>query len=162
MSFESNETLLAFLPDGFAFELCSEGEAWWREAAQALEWGKLMTIDYGATIDELVSPERKDGTLRGYYHHHLTTDLLANPGEQDLTAHVNFTALITAGEKGGLETEKFETQAQFLTKIAAQGRYGKSIEQWSSSRARQFQTLTHPEHLGRSFRVLVQSRNGMA
>ena len=80
-------------------------------------------------------------------------------GEQDITAHVNFTAIRAAGESAGLKTEAFLTQAQFLTGIAArtwedEGAFGK----WTAERTRQFQTLTHPEHLGRAFRVLVQSR----
>jgi SAM-dependent MidA family methyltransferase len=117
-----------------------------------------MTIDYGMTADEFVLPERKEGSLRGYYRHHPTSDLLANPGEQDLTAHVNFSALIAAGEASGLKTVKFETQAQFLTKIFSQAWKGETTASWDAARARQFQTLTHPEHLGRSFRLLVQSR----
>lgn len=157
--FESDENLLSVLPDDFTIERCHEAEAWWQNAAYALERGKLMTIDYGMTTHELIWPERKDGTLRGYYCHHPTGDLLANPGEQDLTAHVNFSELIATGERNGLKTETFETQAQFLTRIVARAWKGENVESWSSSRARQFQTLTHPEHLGRSFRVLVQSRD---
>jgi SAM-dependent MidA family methyltransferase len=160
--FERDQNLAAVLPNGFIFESCPEAEAWWQDAARALERGKLMTIDYGLTADELISPERKDGTLRGYYRHHATSELLAHPGKQDLTAHVNFSALIEIGEANGLNTEKFETQSQFLTKIAMEAWIGESAHQPNASRARQFQTLTHPEHLGRSFRVLVQSRNQRA
>src|SRR6185369_5470914 len=116
LPFESNDRLLAVLPDGFTFETCPEAELWWQDAARALERGKLITIDYGMTMDQLISPERKDGTLRGYYRHHPTSDLLANPGDKDLTAHVNFSALIAAGEASGLITETYETQARFLTK----------------------------------------------
>jgi SAM-dependent MidA family methyltransferase len=148
----------AVLPDGFTIELGHEAEKWWRRAAQALELGKLITIDYGMTKEELLTPERKDGTLRAYHRHHPTSDLLANPGEQDLTAHVNFSALIAAGEASGLNTETFEMQAQFLTKIAARMWKDDAFEQPRPSHKRQFQTLTHPEHLGRSFRVLVQAR----
>lgn len=148
---------LALFPDGYTFEVGSEAETWWLEASTALGHGKLMAIDYGMTIEELISPARKDGTLRGYYRHQSTTDILSNPGEQDLTAHVNFSAVIAAGEARGLKTETFETQGQFLTRIAAHAWNGQSF-QMNSSRARQFQTLTHPEHLGNSFRVLVQSR----
>jgi len=153
-----NDSFLSILPDGFTVERSCEAEAWWRDAAHALECGRLMTIDYGMTIEELISPERKDGTLRGYHRHHLTSDLLAHPGKQDLTAHVNFSALIAHGEANGLKTERFETQEQFLTKIALQSWKGHIAGQLEPSRARQFQTLTHPEHLGRSFLVLVQSR----
>jgi SAM-dependent MidA family methyltransferase len=156
--FETNEQLLSVLPDNFTFETCPEAEAWWQSAARGLDRGRLVTIDYGMTTDELVLPERKHGTLRGYYRHHPTSDLLANPGEQDLTAHVNFSALIAAGEANGLKTEKFETQTQFLTRLASQVWNGEAAEQWNPARTRQFQTLTHPEYLGRNFRVLVQSR----
>jgi SAM-dependent MidA family methyltransferase len=156
--FETNEDLLAVLPDGFTFEACLEGQIWWQDAARALERGKLMTIDYGMTTDEIICPERKNGTLRGYYRHQLTNNFLANPGDQDLTAHVNFSALIAVGEANGLKTEAFETQARFLTKILLQAQKSGPGAQWNAAQGRQFQTLTHPEHLGHSFRVLVQSR----
>jgi len=157
-SFETDKNLLAVLPDGFTFEACPEAQSWWQDAARALGRGKLMTIDYGMTTDELISPERKDGTLRGYYRHHPTGNILDNPGGQDLTAHVNFSALIAAGEANGLHTETFETQAQFLTKILLRTEKYGSSNQRNAGRVRQFHTLTHPEHFGHSFRVLVQSR----
>jgi SAM-dependent MidA family methyltransferase len=156
---ETNKALLAVLPNGFTFEKCPEAVAWWQNAALTLERGRLMTIDYGMTTDELILPERTGGTLRAYYRHHTTSDLLANPGEQDLTAHVNFSEVIATGEANGLKTERFETQAQFLTQIVSRITDQQGSEQWLTPRARQFQSLTHPEHLGRSFRVLVQSRN---
>jgi SAM-dependent MidA family methyltransferase len=157
--FETNEALLSLLPNNFSFEICPGAQAWWQNAAHALEQGRLMTIDYGLTTNELILPERKEGTLRGYYRHHPTSDLLANPGEQDLTAHLNFSALIAAGEANGLKTEKFETQAHFVTQLASQLWKSEAGQQWNAARARQFQTLTHPDHLGRNFRVLVQLRN---
>ena len=151
--------LLEVLPDGFTAELSPAADQWWREAAMALECGKLITIDYGLTAEEFLMPERKEGTLRGYHRHRLARDVLANPGQQDITAQVNFTAIRAVGESSGLRTDAFLTQTQFLTSIAArtwkdEGSFGK----WTSERTRQFQTLTHPEHLGRSFRVLVQER----
>jgi SAM-dependent MidA family methyltransferase len=151
--------VLETLPEGFSIELCPTAEEWWREAANTLERGKLLAIDYGLTADEFLMPERKEGTLRAYRHHALSSDVLLYPGEQDITAHVNFTAIQAAGESAGLKTDGLLTQAQFLTSIAAriwqpEGCFG----EWTPGRTRQFQTLTHPEHLGRSFRVLVQSR----
>ena len=151
-------SLLAVLPDGYTIETCPAAENWWREAAQVLGHGKLLTIDYGFTADELFSPARRHGTLRAYFRHHAGDDLLANVGEQDLTAHVNFSAVQAAGESAGLKTESFSTQSQFLTQILEKSAKGNSLETWTSAQARQFQTLTHPEHLGRAFRVLVQSR----
>jgi len=151
--------LLDSLPDGFITEVCPTAVQWWTQAAQVLQNGWLITIDYGLTDEELWRPERTGGTLRSYLHHRLIADVLANPGEQDLTAHVNFSNLIRFGEKAGLTTEAFCTQEQFLTRIAAPAFTDPSqLGVWSSERIRQFQTLTHPQHLGRSFRVLVQSR----
>jgi SAM-dependent MidA family methyltransferase len=147
------------LPDGYTIEVSPAAENWWRAAAGMLTRGKLLTMDYGFTAAEQFSPARIQGTLRAYHCHHLSDDVLANVGEQDLTAHVNFSALQKAGEAAGLKTDVFCSQPQFLTRIfekyfplaAASG-------EWGAGRTRQLQTLTHPEHLGRAFRVLVQSR----
>ncbi len=172
--------LCEVLPDGYTIETCPAAENWWREAANILKCGRLLTIDYGLTDDELLSPGRTRGTLRAYFRHHATDDLLANVGEQDLTAHVNFSAIQSVGEACGLKTETFSTQAQFLTRIlekAAKDKTfgelvaskrlvspksdgGGSEDGWGAKQTRQFQTLTHPEHLGRAFRVLVQSKPG--
>jgi len=148
--------LLAVLPDGYTVELSPAASRWWGEAACAVAHGKLMTIDYGGAFEELLLPGQTSGTLRAYLRHRLGQDILANPGEQDITAHVNFTELQRVGAVVGLKTETFTTQSQFLTTIARElwARTGA----WPQKKVRQFQTLTHPEHLGRPFRVLVQSR----
>ena len=151
-------SLLSVLPDGYTIEVCPAAESWWRAAAKVLGRGRLLTADYGFAADELISPDRRQGTLRAYFRHHASADLLANVGEQDLTAHVNFFAIQEAGEACGLATESFSTQSQFLTRILEKTAREKTFGDWSSAQARQFQTLTHPEHLGRAFRVLVQSR----
>ena len=155
----STSELESVLPDGYTIEVCPAAAAWWREAAGALRCGKLVAIDYGLTADELFRPERSGGTLRGYRHHHASDDLLANPGEQDLTAHVNFSAIQQAGEVAGLQTERLVSQPKFLTDIAARlWKNPAAFGGWTPAQTRQFQTLTHPQHLGRAFRVLVQSR----
>ncbi len=156
--FDLPPSLLEVLPDGYALETSPAAENWWREAAGFLGRGKLLVIDYGLTADELFSPARANGTLRAYFRQHVSDDLLANPGEQDLTAHVNFSAIQKAGEEAGLKTEFFGTQTKFLTQILERTLKEKSFE-WSASRTRQFQTLTHPEHLGRAFRVLAQAKS---
>ena len=155
--------LLAVLPDGFTTEVCPAATDWWREAASLLDRGKLLTLDYGLTAEELLAPHRRNGTLRAYRRHRLSGEVLANTGEQDLTAHVNFTTIRAAGEAAGLTTESFVTQAQFLVRIAEQTWRDKgSFGEWDADRLRQFKTLTHPEHLGRSFRVLVQHAGSRA
>jgi SAM-dependent MidA family methyltransferase len=159
--FDLPAQLLEVLPDGFIIEICPAAVAWWRQAAGILGWGKLVAIDYGLSTEELVVPERRGGTLRAYRRHRPSPDLLDDPGLQDLTAHVNFTAIREAGESAGWTTDAFLSQEQFLNTIAAQiwtGRGGS--DKWTSERNRQFRTLTDPGMLGRVFRVLVQSRNG--
>jgi SAM-dependent MidA family methyltransferase len=153
------DKLLDILPDGFTTEVSPVAEKWCRNAAGVLKNGKLMTIDYGLSAEEFFTPERSAGTLRAYHRHHVSDDVLARPGEQDITAHVNFTAIQNAGETAGLKTDSFETQEKFLARIAEQtSQRADTFGKWNSARARQFQTLTHPEHLGRRFRVLIQSR----
>ncbi|MGA2863128.1 MAG: SAM-dependent methyltransferase [Verrucomicrobiota bacterium] len=153
------EELLAVLPDGFTLEVGLAAEGWWRQAANVLAQGRLLTIDYGLTAEQFLAPERREGTLRAYSRHRQSRAVLAHPGNQDITAHVNFSALRAAGESAGLETEAFLSQEDFLTRIAAriwQGEVG--FGEWTPARTRQFRTLTHPQHLGRPFRVLVQRR----
>lgn len=155
------DELLAILPNDFTTEISPAAESWWQNAAHSLRCGKLVAIDYGLTAEEFFVPERKDGTLRAYHRHHLNPDVLANPGEQDITAHVNFTAVKHMGEAAGLKTESFTTQPKFLMQIIAAASDRQSpragLFDWTPARVRQIQTLTHPEHLGRAFRVLVQS-----
>lgn len=156
--FHLPSSLLDVLPDNYTIETSPAAEKWWRAAAGILAHGKLLAIDYGLTADELLSPARTNGTLRAYFRHHASDDVLTNVGEQDLTAHINFSAIQKAGEVAGLKTDMFVTQTQFLTQILERTLADKSFGGWTSARTRQFQTLTHPEHLGRAFRVLVQSR----
>ena len=153
-----NLELEAVLPDGYIVETSPVAENWWRTAAGFLANGKLLALDYGLAADELFSPARRSGTLRAYHRHRVSDDLLANAGEQDLTAHVNFSAIQKVGEAAGLRTENFLTQPQFLTHILAAAVKDKSFTGFDTKQVRQFQTLTHPEHLGRAFRVLVQAR----
>lgn len=155
------DELMEVLPDGFTTEICPAAENWWRSAAGLLQRGKLLTLDYGLAAEEFFQPERFRGTLRTYRRHQVGEDVLTDAGEQDITAQVNFTALRTAGEAAGLQTEALVTQANFLTQLA--GKIWSAPERfggWSAVQTRQFQTLTHPEHLGRSFRALVQSKAG--
>jgi SAM-dependent MidA family methyltransferase len=118
-----------------------------------------MTIDYGLNAEEFFAPQRAQGTLRAYRCHRQTDDVLADPGEQDITAHVNFSALQSAGEAARLKTELLCTQTQLLTRIAERlWKAGGEPSAWKPEQTRQFQTLIHPDHLGRAFRVLVQKK----
>jgi len=152
------EDFLDVLPDGYILEFSPGAEQWWQRAARTLECGKLLGFDYGLTAEEILAPERPNGTLRAYSQHHASDDILARPGEQDLTAHVNFTALRAVGEAAGLTTEALATQEQFLTRIALNFEREPGLAEGFANNAGVFRTLTHPEHMGRAFRVLLQSR----
>ena len=155
--------LLAVLPDGFTTEICPAAEKWWTAAARTLRSGWLLTLDYGLLAEEFFSPQRARGTLRAYRRHRSNEDVLGVPGTQDLTAHVNFSRVQAAGESVGLTTGMFALQAEFIMGIAQ--RFWTEAQQsgeWSAKQNRELQTLMHPEHLGRAFRVLVQNRGGAA
>lgn len=150
--------LLEVLPDGFTTEMSPAAVDWWSRAARILRHGALLTLDYGLTTEEFFHPHRYEGTVRSYRSHRLTPDPLADPGQQDITAHVNFSLIQEAGEQGGLRTEAFLTQSQFLSSILQHlWSANPSGQNWGTTQTRQFRTLTDPAGLGR-FKVLVQTR----
>ncbi len=146
--------LRAVLPDGFTVEVRPAATALWTAAARALGSGRLLTLDYGYEAGEALRPERPAGTLRAFARHRQAPDPLASPGEQDLTADVNFTALRAAGERAGLQTEGRCSQAAFLMEAVRDH----AAADWTAAERRQFLTLVHPQHLGERFQVLVQTR----
>ncbi|MEI2723306.1 MAG: SAM-dependent methyltransferase [Verrucomicrobiota bacterium] len=151
--------LLKLLPDGFSTEIGPFAEQWWSEAAGVLPRGRWLTFDYGLESEEFFAPHRSQGTLRAYRKHQQSNNVLAYPGEQDLTAHVNFSRIRRAGEAAGLRTERITTQARFLTEIAERfWREPARNGPWTAKQSRELKTLIHPEQLGRAFRVLLQSR----
>jgi len=151
--------LAEVLPDGFTTEVCPSAIQWWADASKKLGKGVLMTIDYGLESLQFLDPARSQGTLRSYHKHQNSNDILSDAGERDLTAHVNFTAIREAGEHSGLKTNHFLSQSEYLTRVFEDIWHNQSkFGNWTPSRLRQFQTLTHPEHLGRAFRVLIQTR----
>jgi len=155
----SSPDLLSVLPDGYTIEVSPTAEKWWDGAARWLRKGKLVTFDYGFDAAGEFQPERLKGTLRAYQDHRANEDVLGKPGEQDITAHVNFARIEKTGIAAGLDTEAFDSQARFLTRIAAEAwKPDSNFGDWNPKRTRQFHTLTHPEHLGNRFRALVQSR----
>jgi SAM-dependent MidA family methyltransferase len=152
------DALTGVLPDGFAVEVCPAAITWWRAAAASLRRGQLLTMDYGLVGEERFHSERAQGTLRAFSRHHASADLLNRPGEQDLTAHVNFSALMEAGNAAGLRTVDLARQSKFLTETFARTRQDPAgFEPWDNKRTRHFQTLAHPEHLGHKFQVLIQT-----
>lgn len=107
--------LNATLAEGQIAEVNLAAEEWLADAASALKRGYVITVDYGAEALELFqSTERSEGTLRGFRAHQFVADLLAHPGEHDLTTTINWTGLKQAGETAGLETISLERQDEFL------------------------------------------------
>ena len=158
-TFQVPHELGQHLPDGFVTVSSPEAANWWYEAACRLGKGRILTIDYGLDAEAFFAPERIDGTLRAFKEHKLICDLLANPGQQDITASVNFTVLRTMGELAGLNSRPMETQENFLTCVFERTlSKPHKFPEWTEGRRRQFKTLIHPEHFGRQFRVLEQSR----
>ncbi len=160
MSPPERELLEAQLPDGYTIELNAKAVGWWSEAARALDCGALIAFDYGGTIETLLRPERTGGTLRGYQHHRVSDRVLENPGGQDLTAHVNFTAIRRAGESEGLVTAFLGSQERFLSAVLKETTVSTGAPwKWTEAGRRQLMTLLHAEHLGRAMNVLVQKRD---
>jgi SAM-dependent MidA family methyltransferase len=136
---------------------------WITEAAQKLRRGFILTIDYGHEADELYDERHMRGTLLAYERHRASEDFFRAPGEQDLTAHVNFTALDRCGRRGGLARTGFTSQSNFLLALARHGDFA-DLQAGGTSEAEQtrarllFKTLIHPEGMGETFQVLIQHK----
>lgn len=106
--------LQVILPRGFRTEINLEAVNWIGEIARSLKKGFVLTIDYGYSSSDLYSTRHSSGTLMCYYKHKINTCPYQNIGDQDITAHVNFSALSHWGKQNGLEYGGFTNQARFL------------------------------------------------
>jgi SAM-dependent MidA family methyltransferase len=144
-------------PTGYLTEVCLEATWWMKTLAQKLTRGYVLAIDYGFAHTDYYRPERTTGTLEALAAHRRESDPLARPGDVDLTAHVDFTALAEAARQTGLQIEGFTDQHHFMVGLAAQ--HFPDGVQPSASDMRAFQTLAHPTMLGRSFKAFASSRS---
>lgn len=154
------------VPNGGWVEVQLAAQAWLQLALDRLDAGSVMIIDYGDTADNLV-PRRRDGTVRTYRAHHLGPHPLDEPGATDITADVNFTALIDTAEIAGAEVD-FHRQDDFLADLGLRERLSevrhaeleaaRSGDEMGRLRLRSLkteaETLMHPRGLG-DFRVLI-------
>jgi SAM-dependent MidA family methyltransferase len=102
-------------PSGrYESELALFARAWMRSLGRFLERGAVLVIDYGFPAREYFHPQRSMGTLACHYRHRMHGDPFYLPGLQDVTAHVDFSALARAAEDAGLEVLGYASQAQFL------------------------------------------------
>jgi len=103
------------LAEGQIYEINLEAEDFVRRASSLIERGWLITVDYGATRNDLVNdPNRFRGTLRTFHRHQLGDDPLSHPGEQDLTTTIDWTQMIEAGKQSGFEELTLQSLDQFL------------------------------------------------
>ena len=137
-------------------------QQWAQQIVQSIPYGLLLIIDYGDTRNQQLAGRHR-GTLMAYRHHSASPDPYQAPGEQDLTAHVNFTALAAACEQAGMKCEKLLTQAQFLMGIGENNQFADAFEdcripQERAKVAFQLKHLVTPAGMGENFQVLIASR----
>ena len=142
--------------DGRWYEANLEAMQWMERIARSLQHGRVVTIDYGFTRGESV--RFPAGTLTGYRRHTAHADVLAEPGERDITAHVNFTALEEGGAVQGLAMERFEPLAQTILAAGEPDQFAAVLDAADDSERlrRRMQLKTLLFGMGEAFRVLVQ------
>ena len=133
-----------------------------RCVAGKLKHGFMVVIDYGYTRQELLAGRHR-GTVTAFRHHTMSMNPYEAPGEQDITAHVNFTALRDEGEKAGLEHLALLTQSQFLMGIGEPNQFSDAFEDCGSRQeqtkvALQLKHLVTPVGMGETFHVLLMSK----
>jgi len=130
--------------------------------ASSIERGLLVAIDYGYTREEQLAGRHR-GTLKAIRQHSVSANPYEAPGEQDITADVNFSALAAAAEKQGMLTQRLVTQSQFLMGIGEANQFADAFEDCALPQERakvalQLKHLVTPAGMGESFHVLVASK----
>ncbi len=146
------------LSEGQTTELHIEAEAWMKHVARVLHCGIVLTIDYGHAARDYYRSDRKDGTLLCYYRHAISSNPYIRIGEQDMTAHVNFSALASSGTASGLDLVGLTTLANWLIGLGVEDMV--SDQEQESEDVRALSYLLRPHGMGKTFKVLVQ-RKGM-
>ncbi len=146
---------------GYVSEIHRAGAAFIRSLGDALKHGAALLIDYGFLDHEYYHADRRTGTLMCHYRHRAHTDPFFMPGAQDITAHVNFSAMMDAARSVGLEVEGFATQAKFLIACGITDQLGE-IDPMNAAQylplANQVQRLLSPAEMGELFKVLAIGR----
>jgi len=148
--------------DNERIEVPLAAQAWVTQSAKAIQRGFLVIVDYGYTRNEQLAGRHR-GTLMAFRQHSASENPYEAPGEQDLTAHVNFTALFAKVEGAGMQTQKLLTQAQFLMGIGEKTEFADAFEgcrlpQERAKVALQLKHLVTPAGMGETFHVLLASR----
>ena len=149
------------VPTPYVSEIGLLARAWMRHLAGAVEEGVIFVIDYGFPRHEYYHPQRSSGTLMSHHRHRAHADPFARPGEEDLTAHVDFSALAAAAHEAGAQVLGYATQAQFLvncgiTEVLAETNVENALHY--APIAAQAQKLLSPAEMGELFKVLAVGR----
>jgi SAM-dependent MidA family methyltransferase len=151
------------LAEGEVTEINLEIEDWLSMVGEAIKSGYLITVDYGANAEELYSSARGEGTLRSFYKHQMIDQVLARPGEQDLTTTVDWSFVKRTGESLGLELTEFDRQDRFLiaagllNQLATEALKTKS-EAGKLSLSTAAREMILPDGMAAHFQVLVQKK----
>src|SRR5260370_4868470 len=151
------------LCDGQHAEAGLEACDWISEIGRRLARGYVLTIEYGHPASDLCDDHHRRGTLLAYQNHRASEEFYATPGEQDLTAHVNFTALESWGGRSGLETAGFTSQTAFLLALGQGNEFADLYDEGQTEAERtkarlQLKTLIPPEGMGERFQALIQQK----
>ncbi len=149
------------LPSGYVSEVNVHAEAWVGTLADVVEAGLLLIVDYGFPMHEFYHPQRDRGTLMCHYRHRAHDDPLINVGLQDITAHVNFSAIAAAGVRAGLEVLGYTQQAPFLMSLGlleALEAVPATDVAGHTRIAQEAKRLTLPSQMGELFKVLALGR----
>ncbi|HUW97335.1 MAG TPA: SAM-dependent methyltransferase [Acidiferrobacter sp.] len=146
------------LPDGYESETIPAAHGFLKEASDHLTQGIILLVDYGFPQREFYHPERSQGTLMCHFRQRAHPDPLVLPGLQDITCHVDFTALAESGHTHGLALAGYTSQAAFLLSLGLGD--GLAIDGQDAIRARQaIKRLTLPHEMGELFKVIAWSRD---
>ena len=146
------------LPRPYSSEICTQLPAWFAEVTRALVEGDAWFIDYGYDRATYYAPARREGTLRCHYRHRAHNAPLILPGLQDITAWVDFDALIEAGAACGFETGAPVAQSRFLIEHGLEEVFAQAHSQTTDEAARyrlaqEVKRLTLPSEMGESFKL---------
>jgi len=144
------------LPVGFTTEINLEAVRWIEHVARVLDRGVVITIDYGHTARDYFATERRRGTLLGYHRHTVSTNPYTRVGEQDLTAHVNFSSLALTGERAGLTTTGFTNLMHFLMSLGIDELLSGYDQE--SAEVQAVAQLLRPHGMGTTFKILMQHK----
>lgn len=151
------ETNKIYLKGGQACEVNLGAAEWLRHVSEKINKGFIITIDYGDTIDGIYRRNDSEGTIRCYYKHNVNRDYYERLGDQDITAHVDFTNLMNAGRSLGLEVTGFTKQSHYLIALGVLERLNNANNDIET--ILKVKNLIHPEGMGEIFKVLIQHKN---